>query len=259
MSTATHTAVPVTDPSPSVRSVVNDLMAVLYGDRRDCALHFKGRSPAGFGETAFDTTIDKYQPTARITKQLGCALDDGGWSLHVTAAMGKKSRALRPGVPDISHLAFLPVRFHIPITYRHPTIPGHPYGRKWVPDLEGRAAAVEALAGFPLTPTAVLWGGYLLAGDHQVVGLFDLDEPVDVGTRDAEESVMATMRSLAGALGATVPDADTRLRDLLVPIPGSRVRSGAGLARAGCLELDPSRVYSMKQIESAIARARKAK
>ena len=97
----------------------------------------------------------------------------------------------------------------------------------------------------------MVWGGHLDDGDHQVAGLYALAEPLDVGTRDAEADVLATLCSLAEALGATVPAADARLRNWLIPIPGTRIRSGAGLALAECLELTPDRVYSLEQLERA--------
>ena len=252
---STVSAVPAVDSSP-IR-IVNRLLGILFGARTDCHLHVWGRSPSGFGATDFDIGVDKRHPTARVGQTLGTALRDGNWSLHVTAAMGHK-RPLGPGHPPVSRLAALPVRFHVPLAYRNPRNPASKYGRKPAEDLERRAAVIEELAGFALSPTTVVWGGGLDSGGHQIAALYALDEPVAVGTRDEEAEVMATLRSLAESLGATVPEDDERLKAWLLPVPGSLVREDPrGRSRAEVMEMDVTRTYSFKQLEDAIGGKKK--
>jgi hypothetical protein len=118
------------------------------------------------------------------------------------------------------------------------------------------ADILARLADFGVAPTALVQGSGPRLGDMATLtAVWALDTPLDVLTERAEGEVLARVADLAQRLGADVPDTARGLGALTIPLPGSRLRIDQADDIATCPLCDPSRIYSLADLERAIQEA----
>jgi len=224
MTAATPTRSPVT--LTLTESIVG-LFRVLISGIPEGVIAVTGRTPSGIDQgfeawVRCDTLRDDWIPVPVLT-----ALEYDTWSLR--AHVGVRETA----GPRVSRVGALMVS--VPL---------------------GGAPIVESerLSSFPLRPTTLIVGGEALRGADvfHLYALFALDHPITIEGPEDEARVLELHQELASAIGGVPPGDD--LGALSVPLPGSLIRQARGRELATMLELDPSRVYTIDQIQAASAR-----
>jgi hypothetical protein len=192
-------------------------------DRARGALRIAGRTPSGIdGGREVWVRADRFS-TAWLPVDLMGVLEDHGWALRLHAAV-----RVPAGAAEAAQLNALIVT--------------------WPAADEDRRA--EALAAFPLAPSAVIDGARELPGDGgaTVDVIFGLTEPVTLP--ESADLARALLARLAATLGADPVSDTVDLAGLSVPLPGTMTREvRPRLVTALCVH--PERRYSVRELMAA--------
>lgn len=215
------------------------LLSALFGPSPDGALHVLLRSVSGIDQSPRfvlrPVDLDpQFVPIALLK-----ALEEGCWSMFVTAAVTRSALSREP-----ARLHVLPLTWIIPREYRKRL--------GVVAPAELITAALDRIKACPIRPAFILQGGTPVHGAGTSIVAIYLSVPIDVRALEGQAAALHVLTRFSAALEAEPPPED--LRDLVVPIPGSLVREGgASVDVVRALEVsDPTTIHTLADIEHAI-------